>query len=283
MTRAPFVMGKSEAAFQRTTEVYDTTIGWRFINPLLKAQYGVDSMPETAENVAEEFQVTRDDQDAYALRSQQRAARAQADGTLAAQMVAVEVPGGRAGSTRVERDEHPRADVTLESLQKLKAIVRPGGTITAGNASGVNDGAAAMIVASAEAVEKHGLTPRARVLGMASAGVEPRIMGIGPVPAAAKLMERLGLKIGDFDVVELNEAFAAQVLACLRGLGVPDDAEHVNPNGGGIALGHPLGMSGARIAGDVVQELGKRSGRYGLATMCVGVGQGVAMAFERVS
>jgi 3-oxoadipyl-CoA thiolase len=283
MTRAPFVMGKSEAAFQRTTEVYDTTIGWRFINPLLKAQYGVDSMPETAENVAEEFQVTRDDQDAYALRSQQRAARAQADGTLAAQTVAVEVPGGRAGPTRVERDEHPRADVTLESLQKLKAIVRPGGTITAGNASGVNDGAAAMIVASAEAVEKHGLTPRARVLGMASAGVEPRIMGIGPVPAAGKLMERLGLKIGDFDVIELNEAFAAQVLACLRGLGVPDDAEHVNPNGGGIALGHPLGMSGARIAGDVVQELGKRSGRYGLATMCVGVGQGVAMAFERVS
>jgi len=198
-------------------------------------------------------------------------------------MVAVEVPGGRAGPTRVERDEHPRADVTLESLQKLKAIVRPGGTITAGNASGVNDGAAAMIVASAEAVEKHGLTPRARVLGMASAGVEPRIMGIGPVPAAGKLMERLGLKIGDFDVIELNEAFAAQVLACLRGLGVPDDAEHVNPNGGGIALGHPLGMSGARIAGDVVQELGKRSGRYGLATMCVGVGQGVAMAFERVS
>ena len=282
MTRAPFVMGKADAPFQRTAEVYDTTIGWRFINPLLKAQYGVDSMPDTAENVAQEFQVTREDQDAYALRSQQRAARAQSDGTLAAQIVAVEVPGGKAGPVRVEKDEHPRGDVTLEGLGKLKPIVRKDGTVTAGNASGVNDGAAAMIVASREAVEKHGLTPRARILGMASAGVSPRIMGVGPVPAVGKLGERLGLKVSDFELIELNEAFAAQVLACLRQLGVPDDAEHVNPNGGGIALGHPLGMSGARIAGDVVQELNRRGARYGLATMCVGVGQGVAMAFERV-
>jgi len=282
MTRAPFVMGKAEAAFQRTAEIHDTTIGWRFVNPVLKAQYGIDSMPETAENVAEDFQVTRADQDAFAVRSQQRAVRAQEDGTLASRIVAVEIPDRKA-PTRVERDEHPRADTTLEALGKLKPIARQGGTVTAGNASGVNDGAAAVILASAQAVEKYGLTPMARVLGLASAGVAPRIMGIGPVPAVGKLVDRLGLKPSDFDVVELNEAFAAQVLACLRQLGIPDDAEHVNPNGGGIALGHPLGMSGARIASDVAFELNRRGARYGLATMCVGVGQGVAMALERVN
>jgi 3-oxoadipyl-CoA thiolase len=281
MTRAPFVTGKAEAAFQRTVETHDTTIGWRFINPLIKAQYGVDSMPETAENVAQEFQVSREDQDAFAQRSQSRAARAQAEGVFEAQIVPVETPGGKAGPVIVSRDEHPR-ETTLEQLAKLKPIVRPGGSVTAGNASGVNDGAAAMILAGEEAVERHGLTPRARILGLASAGVPPRIMGMGPVPATERLLERLSLKISDFDVVELNEAFAAQVLACLRGLGLPDDAEHVNPNGGGIALGHPLGMSGARIAADVVHTLSRTGGRYGLATMCVGVGQGVAMAFERV-
>jgi 3-oxoadipyl-CoA thiolase len=282
MSRAPFVMGKAEQPFQRTAEIHDTTIGWRFINPLMKAQYGVDSMPETAENVAEEFQVGREDQDAFALRSQERTARAEAEGRLAEAIVPVAVPGGRAGPTIVERDEHPRPDVTLEALAKLKPIVRPDGTVTAGNASGVNDGAAAMIVASAEAVERYGLVPLARVIGMASAGVAPRIMGIGPVPAVNALCDRLGLKVADFDVVELNEAFASQALACLRQLGLPDDAEHVNPNGGAIALGHPLGMSGARIASDVVREMKRREARFGLATMCVGVGQGVAMAFERL-
>jgi 3-oxoadipyl-CoA thiolase len=281
MTRAPFVTGKAEAAFQRTVETHDTTIGWRFINPIIKAQYGVDSMPETAENVAQEFQVSREDQDAFAQRSQSRTARAQAEGVFEAGIVPVETPGGKAGPVIVSRDEHPR-ETTLEQLAKLKPIVRPGGSVTAGNASGVNDGAAAMILAGEEAVERHGLTPRARILGLASAGVPPRIMGMGPVPATERLLERLSLKISDFDVVELNEAFAAQVLACLRGLGLPDDAEHVNPNGGGIALGHPLGMSGARIAADVVHTLSRTGGRYGLATMCVGVGQGVAMAFERV-
>ena len=281
MTRAPFVTGKATAAFQRTTDTYDTTIGWRFINPLMKAQYGVDSMPDTAENVAEEFQVSRADQDAFALRSQKRAGEAQAAGRFAEQIVPVEVPGRKGEVTRVELDEHLRPDTTAEALAKLKPI-RAGGSVTAGNASGVNDGAAALILASEAAVERHGLTPRARVLGLASAGVPPRIMGIGPVPATERLMERLGLRIGDFDLIERNEAFASQVLASLRQLGVPDDAEHVNPNGGGIALGHPLGMSGARIACDVVQELGRRGGRLGLATMCVGVGQGVAMALERV-
>lgn len=281
MTRAPFVTGKATAAFQRTTDTYDTTIGWRFINPLMKAQYGVDSMPDTAENVAEEFQVSRADQDAFALRSQKRAGDAQAAGRFAEQIVAVEIPGRKGEVTRVEHDEHLRPDTTAEALAKLRPI-RAGGSVTAGNASGVNDGAAALILASAAAVERHGLTPRARVLGLASAGVPPRIMGIGPVPATERLMERLGLRIGNFDLIELNEAFASQVLASLRQLGVPDDAEHVNPNGGGIALGHPLGMSGARIASDVVQELGRRGGRLGLATMCVGVGQGVAMALERV-
>jgi 3-oxoadipyl-CoA thiolase len=281
MSRAPFVMGKAETAFQRSADIYDTTIGWRFINPLMKAQYGVDSMPDTAENVAEEYQVSRADQDAFALRSQERAAKAQREGKLADQIAAVEIPGRKGQVLRVDTDEHPRPDTTPETLAKLKPI-RPGGSVTAGNASGVNDGAAAVILASEAAVERHGLAPRARVLGFASAGVEPRVMGMGPVPATTKLLQRLGLRIGDLDLVELNEAFASQVLACLRQLGLADDAEHVNPNGGGIALGHPLGMSGARIATDVVQELGRRGGRYGLATMCVGVGQGVAMVVERV-
>ncbi len=282
MTRAPFVMGKSEQPFQRTAEIYDTTIGWRFINPLLKKQYGVDSMPETGENVAQEFQVTRDDQDAFALRSQQRAGRAQEAGVFAERITPVEIQD-RKGMVQVDRDEHPRPDTTLEALSKLKPIVRDGGTVTAGNASGVNDGAAALVLASAAAAEKYGLTPKARVLGLASAGVPPRIMGIGPVPAVNKLLERLGIRIVDVDLVELNEAFASQALACLRQLGLPDDAEHVNPNGGAIALGHPLGMSGARIAGDVAFELTRRGGRYGVATMCVGVGQGVALALERAS
>jgi 3-oxoadipyl-CoA thiolase len=281
MTRAPFVMGKAETAFQRSADIYDTTIGWRFINPLMKAQYGVDSMPDTAENVAEDYQVSRADQDAFALRSQQRAARAQRDGKFAEQIVAVEITGRKGQVTRIDADEHLRPETTAETLAKLKPI-RPGGSVTAGNASGVNDGAAAVILASEAAAARYGLTPRARILGLASAGVEPRVMGIGPVPATTKLLERLGLRVADLDLIELNEAFASQVLACLRQLGVADDAEHVNPNGGGIALGHPLGMSGARIATDVVQELGRRGGRYGLATMCVGVGQGVAIAVERV-
>jgi 3-oxoadipyl-CoA thiolase len=283
MTRAPLVMGKAESAFQRSAELYDTTIGWRFINPLIRAQYGVDSMPETGENVAEEFQVSRADQDAFAWRSQVRARRATETGTLAGRIVPVEVPNGKAGPTPVERDEHPRPETSLDGLAKLKPIVRAGGTVTAGNASGVNDGAVALILASAEAAERHGLKPLARIAGMASAGVPPRIMGIGPVPATQKLTERLGLRVADFDLIELNEAFASQALACLRQLGLADDAEHVNPNGGAIAYGHPLGMSGARLAADVAEELARRGARYGLATMCVGVGQGVAMALERVS
>jgi 3-oxoadipyl-CoA thiolase len=282
MTRAPLVMGKAAEAFQRTAEVYDTTIGWRFINPLMKAQYGVDAMGETGENVAEEYQVSRQDQDAFALRSQQRAGKAMAEGYFAEEIVAVEVPGGKAGPTRVATDEHPRPDTTAEQLAKLRTAFRNPGTVTAGNASGVNDGAAAMIVASADAVKRHGLTPRARVLGMASAGVPPRIMGIGPVPSTRKLMERLGLKIGDFDLIELNEAFASQAIACLRQLGLPDAADHVNPHGGAIALGHPLGMSGARLALTAVHGLEKNKGKLALATMCVGVGQGVSLALERV-
>jgi 3-oxoadipyl-CoA thiolase len=282
MTRAPMVMGKAAEAFSRSAEIYDTTIGWRFINPLLKAQYGVDSMPETAENVAEEYQVARTDQDAFALRSQQRAGKAAAAGYFAEEIVPVEAPGGKAGPIVVDRDEHIRADTTLEALAKLKPFVRNPGTITAGNASGVNDGAAALILASEEGVTAHGLTPRARVLGMASAAVAPRIMGIGPVPSTRKLMERLGLKIGDFDLIELNEAFASQGLACLRQLGLADDADHVNPHGGAIALGHPLGMSGARLALTAVHGLQKRGGKRALATMCVGVGQGVSLALEKV-
>ncbi len=282
MSRAPFVMGKAAEAFQRSAEVYDTTIGWRFINPLLKQQYGVDSMPETGENVAQDFRVSRADQDGFALRSQARTAAAVAAGRFDDAMIAVDVPSRKGPPTSVTADEHPRPDTTIEALAKLRPIVREGGTVTAGNASGVNDGAAAMILASEAAVAQHGLTPLARVLGMASAGVPPRIMGIGPVPAVGRLSERLKMKVPDFDVVELNEAFASQALACLRQLGLPDDAEHVNPNGGAIALGHPLGMSGARIAGAAVREVNRRAGRYALATMCVGVGQGVAMAFERV-
>ncbi len=282
MTRAPLVMGKATEAFQRNAEVYDTTIGWRFINPLMKAQYGVDSMGETGENVAEEYQVSRQDQDALALRSQQRAGKAMAEGYFAEEIVAVEVPGGKAGPVMVDTDEHPRPDTTAEQLAKLRTAFRNPGTVTAGNASGVNDGAAAMIVAAADAVKRHGLTPRARILGMASAGVAPRVMGIGPVPSTRKLMERLGLKIGDFDLIEINEAFASQALACLRQLGLPDDAPQVNPHGGAIALGHPLGMSGARLALTAVHGLEKHKGKLALATMCVGVGQGVSLALERV-
>jgi len=282
MTRAPFVMGKAGEAFQRTNEVYDTTIGWRFINPLMKQQYGVDQMPETAENVAEDYQVARKDQDAFAHRSQQRAGSAMAAGFFAEEIVAVEAPGGKAGPITVDKDEHPRPETTLEQLARLRTLFRTPGTVTAGNASGVNDGAAAMIVASEEAAKRHGLTPRARVLGMASAAVPPRVMGIGPVPSTRKLMERLGLKISDFEVIELNEAFASQALACLRQLGLADDAEHVNPHGGAIALGHPLGMSGARLALTALHALEKRGGRRALATMCVGVGQGVSLALERV-
>jgi 3-oxoadipyl-CoA thiolase len=282
MTRAPFVMGKAAEAFSRSADIQDTTIGWRFVNPLMKQQYGVDAMPETGENVAEEYQVSRADQDAFAFRSQQRAGKAIASGYFAEEIVAVEVAGGRAGPVTVDKDEHPRPDTTMEGLAKLKPFVRNPGTITAGNASGVNDGAAAVILASEAAAKKHGLTPRARVLGMASAAVPPRVMGIGPVPSTRKLMEKLGLKIGDFDLIELNEAFASQGLACLRQLGVADDAEHVNPHGGAIALGHPLGMSGARLALTAVHGLEKRGGKLALATMCVGVGQGVSLALQRV-
>jgi 3-oxoadipyl-CoA thiolase len=282
MSRAPFVQGKATEAFSRNAEIYDTTIGWRFVNPLMKKQYGVDSMPETGENVAEEFQVSREDQDKFGYRSQQRAVAAQERGWFDGEIVPVEVPGGKAGPVIVNRDEHPRKDTTLEALAKLKTPFRTPGTVTAGNASGVNDGAAALILASEDAAKKHGLKPIARVLGMASAAVPPRIMGIGPIPSTEKLMARLGIKIADFDAIELNEAFASQALAVLRALGLPDDAEHVNANGGAIALGHPLGMSGARIAGTVVRSLVEKKAKCGLATMCVGVGQGVSVAFERV-
>jgi 3-oxoadipyl-CoA thiolase len=281
MTRAPFVQGKSAEAFARAAEIFDTTIGWRFINPLMKSQYGVDSMPETAENVAEEFQITRADQDAFALRSQQRAARAAASGYFAKEIVAVEIAGRKGEIVTVDKDEHPR-ETTLEQLARLKPFVRTPGTITAGNASGVNDGAAAIIVASEAAVKAHGLTPRARILGMASAAVPPRIMGIGPVPSTRKLMARLGHTITDYDVIELNEAFASQSLACLRQLGLADDAAQVNPHGGAIALGHPLGMSGARLALTAVHGLEEGGGKLALASMCVGVGQGVSLALERV-
>ena len=282
MTRAPFVQGKAEEAFSRSAEIYDTTIGWRFINPLMKKQYGVDSMPETGENVAEEFQITRADQDAFALRSQQRAGMAIAKGYFDTEIVPVQVPGRKGDVTTVDRDEHPRPDTTLEQLAKLKTPFRNPGTVTAGNASGVNDGAAALIVASEDAMKAHGLTPRARVLGMASAAVPPRIMGIGPVPAVRKLLERLGHKIGDYDLIELNEAFASQSLACMRQLGLADDADHVNPHGGAIALGHPLGMSGARLALTATHGLHERDGKRAIATMCVGVGQGAALAIERI-
>jgi 3-oxoadipyl-CoA thiolase len=282
MTRAPFVMGKAGEAFSRSAEIYDTTLGWRFVNPVLKAQYGIDSMAETGENVAEEFQVTRADQDAFALRSQQRAGKAAAADYFAEEIVPVEAPGGKAGAIVVNKDEHPRPETTLEGLAKLKPIVRNPGTITAGNASGINDGAAAIILASEDAARTHGLKPRARVLGMASAAVPPRIMGIGPVPSTKKLLARLGLKIDDFDLIEINEAFASQGIACLRQLGVPENAEHVNPHGGAIALGHPLGMSGARLTLTAVHGLEKRGGKRALATMCVGVGQGVSLAVEKI-
>lgn len=278
MTRAPFVFGKSETPFQRAVEMYDTTIGWRFVNPELKGRYGIDSMPETAENVAAEFGISRGDQDAFALRSQQRTARAEAEGVLAAQIVAVSTPGGKREPIIVRRDEHPRPGTTAEALAALKPIVRPGGTITAGNASGVNDGAAALVLASGAAAERLGLNPLARIAGMASVGLAPRIMGMGPVRAVEKLLARLGWGMGDIDVIELNEAFASQAVACLRAFGLPPEADHVNPNGGAIALGHPLGMSGARLAGAAAQELSRRSGQRALVTMCVGVGQGVAMA-----
>jgi 3-oxoadipyl-CoA thiolase len=281
MSRAPFVMPKAETAFSRDTAIHDTTIGWRFVNAAIERQYGIDSMPETAENLATEHRITRADQDVFALRSQQRALAAQASGRLAGEIAPVEVPSRKGPPTLVAEDEHPRA-TTLETLAALRAPFRAGGTVTAGNASGVNDGAAALIVASEAAVARHGLKPLARVLGAATAGVPPRIMGIGPVPATQKLMARLGLSIGDFDVIELNEAFAAQALAVTRALGLPDDAGHVNPNGGAIALGHPLGMSGARLALTAALELQRGGGRRALCTMCIGVGQGIALAMERV-
>lgn len=278
MTRAPFVMGKAEKAFQRSAEIYDTTIGWRFVNARMRELYGVDSMPETGENVAADYRISREDQDAFALRSQQRAVKAQVTGFFEEQIAAVSVPGAKgAGEVLFDADEQIRADTSLQGLAKLKPIVRAGGTVTAGNASSINDGAAALLLASATAIKKYGLTPRARIVGFGSAGVKPRVMGVGPVPAVEKLLTRLNLSIGDLSVIELNEAFASQALACMRAFGLPDDAEHVNPNGGAIALGHPLGMSGARITGFAVQELARRGGRYALATMCVGVGQGAAL------
>ena len=281
MSRAPYVMGKADTAFGRTQKIEDTTIGWRFINPKMKEMYGVDAMPQTADNVADEWQISRADQDAFALRSQQRAAAAQQAGFFAEEMVPV-VIRGKKGETVVDTDEHPRGDTSAEALAKLKPVNGPDKTVTAGNASGVNDGAAAMILASAEAVQKYGLKPRAKVLGMASAGVAPRVMGYGPVPAVRKLCERLNIAVSDFDVVELNEAFAAQGLAVTRDLGLPDDSPKVNPNGGAIALGHPLGMSGARLVLTAVHQLEKTGGRLGLATMCIGVGQGLALVVERV-
>jgi len=281
MSRAPFVLPKSTEAFSRAAAIADTTIGWRFVNPRMKERYGIDSMPETAENVAAQFGIARADQDAFALRSQQRAAAAIAAGRLAEEIVAVTLPAKKGDPVVVAQDEHPRA-TTLESLAKLKGVVRPDGTVTAGNASGVNDGACATIVASADAARRHGLTPRARIVAAAVAGVAPRIMGFAPAPASRKALALAGLAIGDIDVIELNEAFAAQALAVTRDLGLPDDAAHVNPNGGAIALGHPLGASGARLATTAMYELHRRGGRYALATMCIGVGQGIAVVIERV-
>lgn len=281
MSRAPFVMAKATSAFDRNAEMYDTTIGWRFVNPKMKSAYGDDTMPSTAENVAQEFQISREDQDAFAVRSQAKAAAAQENGRFAAEIAPVTIPQRKGDPIVVDKDEHPRA-TSVEALAKLRPIVRPDGTVTAGNASGVNDGAAAIIVATEEAAKRNGLTPRARVVGAAVAGVPPRIMGIGPAPASQKLLDRLGLKIGEMDVVELNEAFAAQGLAVMRQLGLADDAPHVNPNGGAIALGHPLGMSGARLVLTATEELQRTGGRYALCTMCIGVGQGIAMVIERV-
>ncbi|HEY8622290.1 MAG TPA: 3-oxoadipyl-CoA thiolase [Casimicrobiaceae bacterium] len=282
MSRAPFVMGKAEAAFSRSAQVYDTTIGWRFVNPLMKAKYGVDSMPETAENVAVEFKISRADQDAFALRSQQRAAAAMKDGCLAEEIVPVTIAQKKGNAVVVDKDEHPRADTTLESLSKLKGIVKPDGTVTAGNASGVNDGACAVLIASSEMAKKFGLEPKARVVAAAVAGVAPRIMGFGPAPAMRKVLVVSGLSLSDMDVIELNEAFASQALAVLRDHGIADDAPHVNPNGGAIALGHPLGASGARLVTTALYQLHRTGGRYALCTMCIGVGQGIAMIIERI-
>jgi acetyl-CoA acyltransferase len=281
MTRAPFVMGKAASAFARQADIYDTTIGWRFVNPLMKKLHGVDSMPETAENVATDYDISRADQDLFALRSQQKAARAQQDGTLAEEIVSVAIPQKKGDPVVVSRDEHPR-ETSLDTLAKLKGVVRPDGTVTAGNASGVNDGAAALLLANEETAKRFGLTPRARVLGFATAGVAPRVMGIGPAPASQKLLARLGMTIDQFDVIELNEAFAAQGLAVMRMLGIADDDPRVNPNGGAIALGHPLGASGARLVGTAMYQLQRTKGRYALCTMCIGVGQGIALAIERV-
>jgi 3-oxoadipyl-CoA thiolase len=282
MSRAPFVMPKADSAFSRQAEIYDTTIGWRFINPLLRAQYGVDSMPETGENVAAEFAVGREDQDKFALRSQQRTAAASARGFFEAELIPVEIPQRKGKPVPVTKDEHPRADTTLEQLAKLPTPFRPNGSVTAGNASGVNDGACALLVATEQAAARHGLTPRARIVAAAAAGVEPRVMGIGPVPAIRKVLARAGLELRHMDTIELNEAFASQALAVLRALGIPDDAPHVNPNGGAIALGHPLGMSGARLVTTATSYLQSTRARYALCTMCVGVGQGAAMIIERV-
>jgi len=283
MTRAPFVQGKSAEAFGRHAEIYDTTIGWRFVNPLMKKAHGVDSMPETAENVAQDFQVGRADQDAFALRSQQRAGAAQKAGRFAEEIVPVTIPRRKGDPVVFAADEHLRPDTTAEALAKLPAPFRKeGGSVTAGNASGVNDGACSIILADEAMARRQGLTPRARVVASATAGVPPRIMGFGPAPATRKVLEKAGLKLSDMDVIELNEAFAAQALAVTRDLGLPDDAEHVNPNGGAIALGHPLGMSGARLVQTAVHELHRRGGRYALCTMCIGVGQGIAMVIERV-
>ncbi|WP_272546162.1 3-oxoadipyl-CoA thiolase [Burkholderia cepacia] len=281
MTRAPFVMGKAASAFARQADIYDTTIGWRFINPLMKQLYGVDSMPETAENVAVDYNVSRADQDLFALRSQQKAARAQQDGTLAEEIVSVTIQQKKGDPLVVSRDEHPR-ETSLEALAKLKGVVRPDGSVTAGNASGVNDGACALLLANAQAADQYGLRRRARVVGMATAGVAPRVMGIGPAPATQKLLRQLGMTIDQFDVIELNEAFASQGLAVLRMLGVADDDPRVNPNGGAIALGHPLGASGARLVTTALHQLERTGGRFALCTMCIGVGQGIALAIERV-
>jgi hypothetical protein len=282
MSRAPFVMPKADSAFSRAAKIEDTTIGWRFVNPAMKAKYGIDSMPETAENVAAEFMVARADQDAFALRSQQRWAAAQARGFYKSEIVPVSVPGKKGAMTTVDTDEHPRPDATLDGLAKLKGVVKPEGTVTAGNASGVNDGACAVILASDAAAKRHALAPRARVVAMATAGVAPRIMGMGPAPATRKVLEKTGLKLSQMDVVELNEAFAAQALAVTRDLGLPDDAAHVNPNGGAIAIGHPLGASGARLVTTATNQLHATKGRYALCTMCIGVGQGIALVIERV-
>ena len=281
MSRAPFVMGKATSAFSRDAQIFDTTIGWRFINPAMRAAYGVDSMPETAENVATDYKISREDQDLMALRSHEKASRAQADGTLAQEITAVTIPQKKGDAIVVERDEHPRA-TSMEALAKLRGVVRPDGTVTAGNASGVNDGACALLLASEAGLKQHGLKPRARIVGMATAGVAPRVMGIGPAPATQKLMKQLGMSLDQIDVIELNEAFAAQGLSVLRQLGIADDDKRVNPNGGAIALGHPLGMSGARLVTTAMYQLERTGGRFALCTMCIGVGQGIAMVIERV-